>query len=113
MVFIYIAITSWLSVKLRSKTSGEFMNAAQAMPALIVAVLLMTEFIGAKSTVGTAESAFKYGMAAHGLLLLLRSGICYMACFLLKSYIVPDHLRFQVLLLKNTDIQHSLSYRLS
>lgn len=64
MVFAYIVITSWLSVKLRSKTNGEFMNAAKAMPAVIVAVLLMTEFIGAKSTVGTAESAFKYGMAA-------------------------------------------------
>lgn len=64
MVFAYIAVTGWLSVKLRSKTSGEFMNAAKSMPAAIVGILLMTEFIGAKSTVGTAESAFKYGMAA-------------------------------------------------
>ena len=85
MVFIYIAITSWLSVKLRSKTSGEFMNAAQAMPALIVAVLLMTEFIGAKSTVGTAESAFKYGMAASWSVIAAAVGYLLYGLFFVKK----------------------------
>ena len=85
MVFIYIAITSWLSVKLRSKTSGEFMNAAKTMPALIVAVLLMTEFIGAKSTVGTAESAFKYGMAASWSVIAASVGYLLYGLFFVKK----------------------------
>lgn len=85
MVFIYIAITSWLSVKLRSKTSGEFMNAAKTMPAFVVAILLMTEFIGAKSTVGTAESAFQYGMAAAWSVLAAAVGYLLYGLFFVKK----------------------------
>jgi len=83
-VLVYIAVTSWLSVKLRSKTNGEFMNAANAMPAIVVAVLLMTEFIGAKSTVGTAESAFKYGMAASWSVIAASVGYLLYGLFFVK-----------------------------
>nr|MBA2815899.1 Na+/panthothenate symporter [Candidatus Pantoea persica] len=34
------------------------------MPALVVGILLMSEYIGAKSTVGTAQAAFESGFAA-------------------------------------------------
>ena len=34
------------------------------MPAVVVGVLMMSEFVGAKSTVGTAQEAFQSGMAA-------------------------------------------------
>ena len=85
MVVIYIAITSWLSVKFRSKTNDQFMTAAKAMPALIVAVLLMTEFIGAKSTVGTAESAFKYGIAAAWSVLAAAVGYLLYGLFFVKK----------------------------
>ncbi|MDY6268246.1 MAG: sodium:solute symporter family protein [Selenomonadaceae bacterium] len=85
IVFAYIAITSWLSVRLRSKSSGEFMNAAKTMPAVVVAVLLMTEFIGAKSTVGTAESAFKYGMAASWSVLAAAVGYLLYGLFFVKK----------------------------
>ncbi len=64
MIGIYIIFTSWLTVKLRSRTNAQFMVAARAMPAVIVGVLLMSEFIGAKSTVGTAQEAFLSGAAA-------------------------------------------------
>ncbi len=64
IVAAYILFTSWLTVRLRSRTTGEFMNAARSMPAAVVGVLLMSEFIGAKSTVGTAQEAFSSGMAA-------------------------------------------------
>lgn len=64
IVGCYVLFTAWLTVRLRSRTSGEFMNAARSMPAAIVGVLLMSEFIGAKSTVGTAQEAFQSGMAA-------------------------------------------------
>lgn len=64
MVVVYILFTGWLTMKLRSKTSAQFMTAARAMPAVVVGVLMMSEFIGAKSTVGTAQEAFTSGIAA-------------------------------------------------
>ena len=64
MVVIYILLTSWFSVKLRSRNSEQFMVASRSMPAVVVAVLLMSEFIGAKSTVGTSQEAFSAGIAA-------------------------------------------------
>lgn len=64
MIVFYIAFTSWLTLKLRNKSSSEFMEGSRALPAFIVGILLMTEFIGAKSTVGTAQAAFESGIDA-------------------------------------------------
>ncbi len=64
MVVIYILFTTWLSLRLRSRTSEQYMVAARSMPAYIVGILMMSEYIGAKSTVGTAQAAFESGMAA-------------------------------------------------
>jgi SSS family solute:Na+ symporter len=64
MITLYIIGTSWLTIKLRSKTNDQFMTAARSLPPVVVGVLLMTEFIGAKSTVGTAQEAFTNGLAA-------------------------------------------------
>lgn len=64
MVIAYILFTTWLTYRLRSKTNSDFMEGSRAMPALIVGVLLMSEYIGAKSTIGTAQAAFEDGFAA-------------------------------------------------
>jgi SSS family solute:Na+ symporter len=64
MIVGYILFTGWLTLKLRSKTNAQFMTAARSMPAIVVGVLMMSEFIGAKSTVGTAQEAFTSGIAA-------------------------------------------------
>jgi len=64
MVIGYIIFTSWLTVRLRSKTADQFMTASRALPAAVIGVLLMSEFVGAKSTVGTAQEAFLSGIAA-------------------------------------------------
>ncbi|CZT28244.1 sodium:solute symporter family protein [Pseudomonas cerasi] len=64
MVVVYILITTWMSMRLRSKTSEQYMVASRTMPAFVVGVLMMSEFIGAKSTVGTAQAAFESGFAA-------------------------------------------------
>ena len=40
------------------------MTASRSLPAVVVGVLLMSEFVGAKSTVGTAQEAFTSGFAA-------------------------------------------------
>ena len=63
MVLIYIVVTTWLTIKLRSKTNDQFMVASRALPAALAGVLMMSEFIGTPSTIGTAQQAFKSGMA--------------------------------------------------
>lgn len=63
-VGLYILATAWLTYRLRSRSNADYMVGSKAMPALVVGVLLMSEFIGAKSTVGTAQEAFKSGMGA-------------------------------------------------
>jgi solute:Na+ symporter, SSS family len=63
-IVAYILLTSWLTIKLRSRTSSEFMVGARSVPAIVVGILLMSEFIGAKSTIGVAQAAFEQGMAA-------------------------------------------------
>ena len=64
IIVVYIALTSWLTLRLRSRNSAQFMVGSRAMPAAVIGVLLMSEFIGAKSTVGTSQEAFNYGIAA-------------------------------------------------
>lgn len=64
MVIAYILFTSWLTYRLRSRTNAQFMTASRALPAAVVGILLMSEFVGAKSTVGTAQEAFTSGVAA-------------------------------------------------
>lgn len=64
IVIVYILFTTWLTFRLRSKNTGDFMEGSRAMPAFIVGILLMSEYIGAKSTIGTAQAAFEDGFAA-------------------------------------------------
>lgn len=64
IVVIYILLTSWMTYFLRSKNNSDFMEGSRTVPAIVVGILLMTEYIGAKSTIGTAQSAFDNGIAA-------------------------------------------------
>ncbi|XKM14412.1 sodium:solute symporter family protein [Orbaceae bacterium ac157xtp] len=64
IVVLYILGTSWMTYALRSKNNSDFMEGSRVVPAIVVGVLLMTEYIGAKSTIGTAQSAFDNGIAA-------------------------------------------------
>lgn len=66
MVVFYIALTAWLTARSRSRSSSEFMVGARSMPAVVVGILMVSEFVGAKSTIGTAQGAFESGMAARG-----------------------------------------------
>lgn len=64
LVVIYMAITTWLTWRYRAKTSEDFMVAARSVPAVVIGVLMMSEFVAPKSTVGVAQAAFESGMAA-------------------------------------------------
>lgn len=84
MVVIYIVATSWMSIRLRGKTSEQFMVAGRSAPAVVIAILLMSEFIGAKSTIGTSQEAFKVGMAASWSVLAASIGFLLFGMFLAK-----------------------------
>ncbi|MBV8590969.1 MAG: sodium:solute symporter family protein [Acetobacteraceae bacterium] len=85
MIVAYIAFTSWLTLRLRSQTSDQFMVAARAMPASVVGVLLMSEFVGAKSTVGTAQEAFTSGIAASWSVIGASIGFLLFGLFFVKK----------------------------
>src|SRR5206468_3158685 len=85
MVIVYILATGWLTARYRSKTSSEFMVASRSMPAFIVGVLMMSEFIGAKSSVGTAQAAFESGIAASWAVLSVAVAFPLFGYFLAKK----------------------------
>src|SRR6516162_3533034 len=85
MIVAYIAFTSWLTVRLRSTTNAQFMTAARAMPAVVVGILMMSEFVGAKSTVGTAQEAFQSGMAAAWSVLGASIGFLLFGLFMVRK----------------------------
>src|ERR1700760_548154 len=84
-IALYIAFTSWLTVKLGSKTTAEFMVGARSVPAIVVGILLMSEFIGAKSTIGVAQAAFEHGMAAAWAVLSASIAFVLFSFFLAKK----------------------------
>ncbi|RQS66496.1 sodium:solute symporter family protein [Burkholderia sp. Bp8963] len=84
MVCVYVAVTAWVSIRLRSKTPEQFMVAGRSTPAIVIAVLLMSEFIGAKSTIGTSQEAFKVGIAASWSVLAASIGFLLFGLFMAK-----------------------------
>ncbi|GJD70898.1 sodium:solute symporter family protein [Methylobacterium gnaphalii] len=82
MVVVYMAITTCLTFHFRSKTNSDFMTAARSVPAVVIGILLMSEFIGPKSTVGAAQTAFESGMAASWAVLSVAIGFPLFGIFL-------------------------------
>lgn len=74
MVVLYIGLTAWLSARWRSTTSSEFMVGAHSLSPLVVGVLMVSEFVGTKSMIGTAQAAFESGMAASWAVLSVAVG---------------------------------------
>jgi SSS family solute:Na+ symporter len=84
MVVLYIVVTSIISIRLRSRNSEQFMVASRNMPVFVVAILLMSEFIGAKSTVGTSQEAFSAGIAASWSVIAASIGFLFFGLFMAK-----------------------------
>lgn len=85
MVVAYMAITTWLTYRYRSKTTSDFMVAARSVPALVVGILMMSEFIGPKSTIGAAQVAFESGIAASWAVLSVAIAFPLFGIFLAKK----------------------------
>ena len=64
MVVAYMILTMWMTYRFRATTSSDFMVAARSVPAVVIGILMMSEFIAPKSTIGVAQEAFGSGMAA-------------------------------------------------
>lgn len=84
-VIVYVVATSILAYVLRSKNNAQFMVGGRTLPAIVVAVLLMSEFIGAKSTVGTAQEAFERGMAASWSVIAAAIGFLLLSLFFARQ----------------------------
>ncbi len=84
MVVLYIVVTSVASIRLRCRSAEQFMVAGRSMPAVVVAVLLMSEYIGAKSTVGTSQEAFSVGIAASWSVISAAIGFLFFGLFMAK-----------------------------
>jgi solute:Na+ symporter, SSS family len=91
VIAVYIVLTTILTFKMRSRSSSEFNNAAKSLPAIVVGVLMMSEFIGTKSTIGTAESAFTHGIASSWSLLAGSIGFFLFAFFLVSRFYNTGH----------------------
>lgn len=64
VVVAYILMTGYLSVRWSGKSNSDFMTGSKNLPTFVIAVLMMSEFIGAITTVGAAQTAFSSGVAA-------------------------------------------------
>ncbi|HKR38785.1 MAG TPA: sodium:solute symporter family protein [Paraburkholderia sp.] len=84
MVVVYIVVTAWISIRLRSKTTEQFMVAGRSTPAIVIAILLMSEYIGAKSTIGTSQEAFNVGIAASWSVISASIGFVFFGLFMAK-----------------------------
>ncbi|MFK3740807.1 sodium:solute symporter family protein [Massilia sp. TN1-12] len=74
MVGLYVALTAWLTARWRSTTASDFMVGARSLSPLVVGVLMVSEFVGTKSMIGTAQAAFESGMAASWAVLSVAVG---------------------------------------
>jgi SSS family solute:Na+ symporter len=74
MVLSYIALTVWLTTRSRSTTSSEFLVGARSLSPLVVGILMVSEFVGTKSMIATAQAAFESGLAASWAVLSVAIG---------------------------------------
>jgi len=70
-------------------TSGTSGNAE--LPAALVGLMLMSEFIGTSASVGTAQEAFKFGISASWNIIALGVGFLFYAYFLAGKYKESGH----------------------
>ncbi len=86
--FAYIAITtvvgSW-SLR-RTKDTESFMTAKRQMGPIIIGILMMSEFIGTGSTLGTAQTAYAKGISAAWNLITLGIGYLLYAYFMAPKF---------------------------
>jgi SSS family solute:Na+ symporter len=61
------------------------------VPAVLVGLMLMSEFIGTSASVGTAQEAYKFGISAAWNIIALAAGFLFYAFFLAGKYKESGH----------------------
>ncbi|WP_436436167.1 sodium:solute symporter family transporter, partial [Enterococcus faecium] len=61
------------------------------VPAILVGMMLMSEFIGTSASVGTAQEAYKVGISASWNILALAAGFIFYGLFLAGKYKESGH----------------------
>ena len=61
------------------------------VPAVLVGLMLMSEFIGTSASVGTAQEAYKFGISASWNIIALAAGFLFYAYFLAGKYKKSGH----------------------
>jgi solute:Na+ symporter, SSS family len=69
-----------------SGTSGH-----SGVPAVLVGLMLMSEFIGTSASVGTAQEAYRFGISASWNIIALAAGFLFYAYFLAGKYKESGH----------------------
>ena len=84
IVCAYIIITTYVGAKSLkyNKSAGQMMSAKSMMGPTIVGILLMSEFIGTSSTLGTAQTAYECGIWASWNLISLGIGFLLYSRFI-------------------------------
>ncbi|WP_125565208.1 sodium:solute symporter family protein [Companilactobacillus insicii] len=85
VVVAYIILTGYLSVRWSGKTNDDFMTGSRGLPTFIIGVLLMSQFIGAVTLVGTAQTAFSSGVAAMWSVIAATIGFIIYGLFIVKK----------------------------
>src|SRR5271167_1936931 len=69
-------------------TSG---TTGSGVPAVLVGLMLMSEFIGTSASVGTAQEAYRFGISASWNIIALGAGFLFYAYFLAGKYKESGH----------------------
>ncbi len=84
-IAVYILLTAGLAYILRSKSNADYTVGSRSLSPFVIAILMMSEFIGAKSTVGTAQEAFERGMAAAWSVIAASIGFLLLGLFFARQ----------------------------
>lgn len=90
VIALYILITGYLSVRWSGKTNKDYMTASKSLPTFILGIFLMSEYIGAQSTIGTSQTAFQDGTAAGWSILAAVIGFALYGLFFVKRLYKTD-----------------------
>lgn len=84
----YILLLALISVFVgrKSRSSESFTTGGKSFPAILIGLLMASEFIGTSASLGTAQGAYKYGISAAWNLIALGVGFILFSFILAKRY---------------------------
>ncbi len=86
--FVYIVVTTVVGMwsLRRTKDTESFMTAKHQIGAIVIGILMMSEFVGTGSTLGTAQTAYEKGISAAWNLITLGIGYLLYAYLMARKF---------------------------